>query len=348
MRRRSAGRWLLAVAWLVLLLQPGVVAAAPSLQGGTHTVQRGETLFSIAQKYGVTVDDIVRANQLTNANIIAVGQELKIPGAAANDGQGETTAAAAGAVHKVAAGETLSSIAAQYGVTAEAIAAASGIRVSDLLLVGQELIIPGEAETAAEPSAAVAMAAPAPEPIPDIYTVRPGDTLASIAQRFGTSPAALARANRLSSPALVFVGRRLVIPQPKILELPPADLRVEVSISRQHCWVYKGETVILDWICSTGRPSSPTQAGSFAIQSKIRKAYGSSWNIWMPYWLGVYWAGGTENGFHGLPWNARTGRETWTGLVGTKITYGCVMLTNPDSETLWNMAYIGLPVEIFY
>lgn len=347
MKRRSVGRWLFAVACLVLLMQPAVVVAAPPLQGGTHTVQRGETLFSIAQKYGVTVDDIVKANQLTNANIIAVGQELKIPGGAAGTGQQKTTAAA-GAVHKVAAGETLSSIAAQYGVTAEAIAAASGIRVSDLLLVGQELIIPGETEAAAEPPAVVAMAAPAPEPIPDIYTVRPGDTLASIAQRFGTSPAALARANRLSSPALVFVGRRLVIPQPKIVELPTGDLRVEVSISRQHCWVYKGETVILDWICSTGRPSSPTQAGSFAIQSKIRKAFGSSWNIWMPYWLGVYWAGGTENGFHGLPWNARTGRETWTGLVGTKITYGCVMLTNPDSETLWNMAYIGLPVEIFY
>lgn len=347
MKRRSVGRWLFAVACLVLSMQPGAVVAAPPFQGGTHTVQRGETLFSIAQKYGVTVDDIVKANQLTNANIIAVGQELKIPGGAAGDRQ-QKAAAAAGAIHKVAAGETLLSIAAQYGVTAEAIAAASGIRASDLLLVGQELIIPGETEAAAEPPAAVAMAAPAPEPIPDIYTVRPGDRLASIAQRFGTSPAALARANRLSSPALVFVGRRLVIPQPKIIELPPGDLRVEVSISRQHCWVYRGETVILDWICSTGRPSSPTQAGSFAIQSKIRKAFGSSWNIWMPYWLGVYWAGGTENGFHGLPWNARTGRETWTGLVGTKITYGCVMLTNPDSETLWNMAYIGLPVEIFY
>ena len=47
--------------------------------GGTHTVQRGETLASIAAKYGVTVADIVAANGISNPNMIAVGQELVIP-----------------------------------------------------------------------------------------------------------------------------------------------------------------------------------------------------------------------------------------------------------------------------
>jgi chromosome segregation ATPase len=48
-------------------------------RGGTHTVERGETLASIAAKYGVTVADIVAANGISNPNLIAVGQELVIP-----------------------------------------------------------------------------------------------------------------------------------------------------------------------------------------------------------------------------------------------------------------------------
>ena len=47
--------------------------------GGTHTVQRGETLASIAATYGVTVADIVAANGISNPNLIAVGQELVVP-----------------------------------------------------------------------------------------------------------------------------------------------------------------------------------------------------------------------------------------------------------------------------
>ncbi len=47
--------------------------------GGAHTVQRGETLASIAAKYGVTVADIVAANGISNPNLIAVGQELVVP-----------------------------------------------------------------------------------------------------------------------------------------------------------------------------------------------------------------------------------------------------------------------------
>jgi lipoprotein-anchoring transpeptidase ErfK/SrfK len=92
----------------------------------------------------------------------------------------------------------------------------------------------------------------------------------------------------------------------------------------------------------------PGETISAVIQSKIRTAYESTWNIWMPYWLGLYWAGGTENGFHGMPWNAATGRQMWPGLVGTPITYGCIMLTNENAEILWEMAYIGMPVTIEY
>ncbi|GAB4522309.1 MAG: hypothetical protein Kow0047_32970 [Anaerolineae bacterium] len=341
---RSARRWLIVVMAEALLLVWNLPTAhaLPAAQMGTHTVKPGETLSSIAQRYGVTVEEIVRVNGLSNPNAIYVGQELKIPGGAASEED------EAPGIHVVQAGETLYSIAERYGVTAEAIAEASGISVSSILRVGQRLTIPGQGGAAAEPAAMDAAVASEPMPIPDVYIVQPGDTLTSIAERFGTSVASLARANNLSSASLIFPGRRIVIPKPTIASPYGGGKRVEVSISRQRCYVYDGDVLLYEWVCSTGRSSSPTKPGVYYIQSKMRKAYGSAWNIWMPYWLGLYWAGGTENGFHGLPWNATTGRETWTGLVGTRITYGCVMLSNENAKTLWDMAYIGMPVIIDY
>ncbi|MCD6290188.1 MAG: LysM peptidoglycan-binding domain-containing protein [Anaerolineae bacterium] len=318
--------------------------ALPLAQETIHIVRSGETLSTIAQQYGVAVEDIVQANHLQNPNAIYVGQKLRIPKPGAS---GSAATPNAPGVHIVQPGETLSSIAEQYGVTPQDIARASGIGVDDILHVGQRLTIPGQAPSAGqvtpEPTAQ-----PQPQPISGTYIVRPGDTLASIAQRFGVPVASLARANRLSSPSLIFVGRRLIIPKPKIAQLRGGGKRVEVSISHQRCDVYDGDTLLYEWKCSTGRRGSPTKPGTYHIQSKLRKAYGSSWNIWMPYWLGVYWAGGTENGFHGLPWNAATGRETWTGLVGRPITYGCIMLSNENAKILWNMAYIGMPITIQY
>jgi LysM repeat protein len=253
--------------------------------------------------------------------------------------------------HIVQPGETLSVIAAQHGVAIAEIAQANSLANVNTIYVGQKLRIPGGSSSASDPSASEERgSAPATEaePAPEVYLVQPGDTLAGIAERFGVSAVSLARANRLSNPSLVFAGRRLTIPKPRIARLDRGGKWVKVSISRQRCWVYDGDTLLYEWACSTGRASSPTKAGTYVIQSKIRTAYGSTWNIWMPYWLGLYWAGGTENGFHGMPWNAATGRQTWPGLVGTPITYGCIMLTNENAEILWEMAYIGMPVTIEY
>ncbi len=349
---RSTIQWIsLAVLAIALTTALTVnVYAAPSPAEGTHTVQPGETLSLIAERHGLPVDELVRANDLINPNYIYVGQRLTIPGS--DDAQAPEQTSAANTeqrVHIVKPGETLSSIAARYGVTIEELARASGIRVSDILRVGQELTIPTPAEAIETDEAAPAPEPePKPEPIPDVYVVQPGDTLSSIADRFGISVVALARANNLSSPSLAFVGRRLVIPKPKTVSPEKGTIWVEVIISRQRCYVYDGDTLMYEWVCSTGRRSSPTKPGTYYIQNKIRTAYGSAWDIWMPYWMGIYWAGSTENGFHGLPWNATTGQPTWAGLVGTPITYGCIMLSNENAKTLWDLAYIGMPVVIKY
>ncbi len=106
-------------------------------------------------------------------------------------------AVAQGNVHTVQAGETLSSIATQYGVTSQAIMAANGIANPNLIYAGQKLTIPGDGSAGGNWSGS--------------YTVRAGDTLTSIAMKFGTTAQALVSANNLSSD-MIYVGQVLNVP----------------------------------------------------------------------------------------------------------------------------------------
>lgn len=115
---------------------------APAASTGTgssvvHVVQPGQGLLGIAALYGVTVEEIVAANGLVDQNSLRVGQELIIPGVNTRD-----AAAARGSLHVVQSGESLLSIAIQYGITVEEIQVANDLDNPDAIFVGQELIIP--------------------------------------------------------------------------------------------------------------------------------------------------------------------------------------------------------------
>jgi LysM repeat protein len=123
---------------LVLLAGGGLPPPAAQAQAETnvadpetiHIVQRGETLSSIARRYGVTVAALMAANGLTTTTIY-VGQRLLIPSGGSTPGT----------YHVVQRGETLFSISRRYGVTVQAIRAANGL-TSNTIYVGQRLIIP--------------------------------------------------------------------------------------------------------------------------------------------------------------------------------------------------------------
>jgi LysM repeat protein len=184
------------------------------------------------------------------------------------------------------------------------------------------------------------------------YVVRRGDTLAKIAAANGTTVLALMRANGISNANRIYTGQRLTIPNKSGASSGGGSTstgqgtRFVTSISKQHCWLYVNGVLTGDWRCSTGRYGAPTVPGTYRVQSKIRNAYGSAWDFYMPYWLGIYWAGHVENGIHGLPYNPKTGRYTWAGMVGTRITFGCVMLDDVNAARLWSVAYIGMPVIV--
>ncbi|MEA3338075.1 MAG: LysM peptidoglycan-binding domain-containing protein [Chloroflexota bacterium] len=325
------------------------VLASPDLQETTYVVQPGDTLWEIARYHGVSYQAIMDANGVTDPAYLRTGQRLTIPGTPASGVTASSDPNASGETHVVQRGENLSAIAYRYGISLSTIGQANGIVNPSHIRIGQRLMIPG----GSAPDAAETL--PTPAATPEVRTrnhvVKSGETLSAIAANYGTSVAVIISANRLNNPSVITPGQRLQIPEPPASAPIPttthADLSMNVSISQQRCQVYSGQELLYDWPCSTGRPGVGTKTGTFHVQSKIRDAWGSRWGFYMPYWLGIYWAGGTENGIHGLPY-APGGAPIWENALGTPVTYGCVLLGTHESKALWDMAYIGMPITIGY
>ena len=119
-----------------------------------------------------------------------------------------------------------------------------------------------------------------------------------------------------------------------------------VSISEQHMYVYEDGALIYSFVASTGMRNG-TRAGVFHVLDKIPNAYGATWNIWMPNWLGIYYSGSLENGIHALP-ILSNGSRLWAGYLGTPISFGCVVLGVQEAQLLYDWADVGTTVEIRY
>jgi lipoprotein-anchoring transpeptidase ErfK/SrfK len=117
-----------------------------------------------------------------------------------------------------------------------------------------------------------------------------------------------------------------------------------VDISEQHMYVYEGDAVVYSFVSSTGMKNA-TRTGLFSVLDKIPNAYGATWDLWMPNWLGIYYAGSLENGIHALP-ILSNGATLWEGFLGTPISFGCVVLGTYESKLLYDWAEVGTPVEI--
>ena len=119
--------------------------------GGTYTVQADDTLYDIAQRFGVSVDELMEANEITDPASLSLGQKLVIPGqepgevpegAASPEAEAATATPTAAGVYIVREGDHPSSIAEQFGISPEELMEANGITDPTSLKVGQELIIP--------------------------------------------------------------------------------------------------------------------------------------------------------------------------------------------------------------
>jgi len=196
---------------------------------------------------------------------------------------------------------------------------------------------------AGESQAAVALTHPA-----RAYTVRPGDTLMSVARAHGFPVWQLTEANPDVEPAELRPGQQITIPSPDTLFPFPliTGRRIVIDISDQHLRAYAGETLAHDFLCSTGISSSPTITGAFQILSKEEQAYASSWDLWMPHFMGIYRSGPDfTNGIHALP-TLSSGDRLWEGYLGRPVSYGCIVIGLDEAAALYEWAELGVMVVI--
>lgn len=170
--------------------EPMADAPVRVAENGTmrYRVRRGDALSTIASRFGVSSRSLAAANSISNRHMIRVGQVLSIP----SGGRAVTRPTK----YRVRRGDSLSTIASRFGVTARSLAAANSISNRNLIRAGQVLSIPA-GDTVARPTR---------------YRVRRGDTLLEIAARFGRSLRALVEANNLRNANRIFLGQVLLIP----------------------------------------------------------------------------------------------------------------------------------------
>lgn len=181
------------------------------------------------------------------------------------------------------------------------------------------------------------------------HIVRPGETIISIAWDYGVPYPWIQQSNPGLGDVLS-VGQAITIPSADhFFDFPVVpNKRIVVSISQQRVRVYENDQIKWDWLASTGISSSPTWPGVYQIISHVPNAYAANWNLWMPNFLGVYRpVPGQDftNGFHGFP--TRGGSQLlWTNNLGTRVTYGCILLSSENAQLLYNWAEEGVVVEI--
>ena len=100
-----------------------------------YTVRRGDTLWDLSRRFGVSVSSLAQANNLRNADLIFAGDRLVIP---------EGARGGRGATYIVRPGETVSVIARRFGISPTTVARANGISNADRVIAGQKLVLPGE------------------------------------------------------------------------------------------------------------------------------------------------------------------------------------------------------------
>ncbi len=249
--------------------------------------------------------------------------------------------------HIVRPGDNLFRLALAHGTTVEALARANGLADPSQIRSGQRLIIP-TAEAAAETGSV-------------FHVVRTGETVFSIARKYGVSPWALARANQLADANRLLAGQRLVVPvagvKPSAGGAGPAagapaqsgevgsghpnetGKWIDVHLSTQTLIAYEGQTPVYRALISSGLPATPTVTGRFRIWIKLLKTDMSGGSKErgdyyylkdVPYVQYFY----EDYALHGTYWHNNFGQP---------MSRGCVNLSIEDAKWLFEWTSPKLP-----
>ncbi|MPW58291.1 LysM peptidoglycan-binding domain-containing protein [Moraxella catarrhalis] len=197
----------------------------------SYTVRAGDSLTSVAATHGLTVGQLASYNNLANDAHILIGQRLWLvagkvkrqPVSAQQTSQATqpTKNNQSTATHRVQSGESLTAIARRYNISLHTLAKENGLSVTDGVLIGQTLKLPSDAKAESSTPSRLgntknnSTRTPANTNIgiTENYTVRSGDSLTMLSNRFGVAIGDLATANGLASNANLRIGQTLKVPK---------------------------------------------------------------------------------------------------------------------------------------
>ena len=222
-----------------------VTAKTTTVVPKTYKVGAGDTVSSIAGKYGLSTASVLALNGLSWKSLIFPGQVLQLAKTASSTPAATTppktsTSTTAAKKYTVVRGDTISSIAKKYKVTTSAVLTANKLTWSSVIYPGQKITIPGtKTTTPATPTPTTPTAPPVVTPTPPVstdppvtvngtHTIKSGETLTSIAKKYGVTLQALLKANNLSISSVIYAGKKLVIPG--VATTTPADSGTKVTL----------------------------------------------------------------------------------------------------------------------
>lgn len=276
--------------------------------GQFYIIQEGDTLFSIANRFDTTPENILRFNPDLNPANLPVGRRICVISATNQP----VTCPLGTLPYNINPGDTILSIALRFGTSVESLLAANPDIDPYNLIVGQRICISQKFQ---EPPMC---------PTRNFYVIRRGDTVRAIAASFGVSQDEIIRLNPDLDPRNLTIGQIICIP------LAPSPIEIIVNIGAKRLTVYRNGSIFREYIVATGKPETPTPVGVFEVVNKEIDPGGPYGTRWLGLSARGYGIHGTNN----------------PSSIGTAASNGCIRMYNEDIEALFDITVVGTPVRI--
>ncbi len=276
--------------------------------GQFYVIREGDTLFSIANEFDTTPENILRLNPSLDAENLPVGRRICIISATNQP----VTCPLGTLPYNINEGDTILSIALRFGTSVESLLAANPDVDPYNLQVGQRICI---SERFQEPPICSTR---------NFYVVRRSDTISAIASSFGVSVDEILRINPDINPRNLAPGQIICIP------LAPSPIEIIINVRAKRLTVYKNGNIFREYIVATGKPETPTPTGIFEVVNKEIDPGGPYGTRWLGLSAKGYGIHGTNN----------------PASIGTAASNGCIRMYNEDIEALFDITVVGTPVRI--
>lgn len=276
--------------------------------GQFYIIREGDTLFSIANRFDTTPENILRFNPDLNPANLPVGRRICVISATNQP----VTCPLGTLPYNINPGDTILSIALRFGTSVESLLAANPDIDPYNLIVGQRICISQKFQ---EPPMC---------PTRNFYVIRRGDTVRAIAASFGVSQDEIIRLNPDLDPRNLTIGQIICIP------LAPSPIEIIVNIGAKRLTVYRNGSIFREYIVATGKPETPTPVGVFEVVNKEIDPGGPYGTRWLGLSARGYGIHGTNN----------------PSSIGTAASNGCIRMYNEDIEALFDITVVGTPVRI--